>query len=113
MTCNMTCDMISDKKYYINMDLENKRLLNKAEFISLLKKYDFINNSIRSFSKLYGIHYNTVSKYLRENNIKYNKKKSNLIRERDVTGKFVISQSIRNNDDEDKIKKILTPFIQN
>jgi hypothetical protein len=63
----------------------------KQDFIKLLVNYDFINNSIRSFSKKYNVHYNTVSKYLRENNICYNRKETNLERIRDVNGKFILS----------------------
>ena len=71
-------------------------MLVKKDFIDLLKNYDFINNSIRSFSKKYNIHYNTVSKYLRENDIQYNRKESELERKRDASGKFSISVAIEN-----------------
>lgn len=71
----------------------SKQKITKEEFLQLLKNYDFTNNSIRSFSKLYGVHYNTVAKYLRENNIKYNRKESNIIRPRNPNGKFSLSIS--------------------
>ena len=57
----------------------SKQKITKVEFLQLLKNYDFTNNSIQSFSKLYGVHYNTVAKYLRENNINYNRKSTCLI----------------------------------
>ena len=53
----------------------SKQKITKEEFLQLLKNYDFTNNSIRSFSKLYGVHYNTVAKYLRENKINQKKRK--------------------------------------
>ena len=71
----------------------SKQKITKVEFLQLLKNYDFTNNSIQSFSKLYGVHYNTVEKYLRENNIKYNRKESNIIRPRNQNGKVSLSIS--------------------
>lgn len=71
----------------------SKQKITKEEFLQLLKNYDFTNNSIRSFSKLYGVHYNTVAKYLRDNNINYNRKESNIIRSRNPNGKFSLSIS--------------------
>ena len=71
----------------------SKQKITKEEFLQLLKSYDFINNSIRSFSKLYGVHYNTVTKYLRENDINYNRKESKIVRFRSPNGKFSLSIS--------------------
>jgi len=71
----------------------SKQKITKEEFLQLLKSYDFINNSIRSFSKLYGVHYNTVTKYLRENDINYNRKESKIVRLRSPKGKFSLSIS--------------------
>ena len=90
----------------------SRQKITKEEFLQLLKHYNFTNNSIRSFSKLYGVHYNTVAKYLRENNINYNRKESNIIRPRNPNGKFSLSISIQsrvvprktNEDPEQKIQ---------
>ena len=73
----------------------SQQKITKEEFLQLLKHYNFTNNSVRSFSKLYGVHYNTVAKYLRENNINYNRKESNIIRPRNPNGKFSLSISIQ------------------
>ena len=74
----------------------SQQKITKEEFLQLLKQYNFTNNSVRSFSKLYRVHYNTVAKYLRENNINYNRKESNIIRPRNPNGKFSLSISIQN-----------------
>ena len=79
--------------------------ITKEEFLQLLKQYNFTNNSVRSFSKLYGVHYNTVAKYLRENNINYNRKESNIIRSRNPNGKFSLSISIQSRNVPQKINK--------
>jgi hypothetical protein len=76
-------------------------MVTKQELINLLKQYDFINNSIGSFSLKYGVSSKTISKYLRENNIPYNRKETSIERDRDNSGKFIFSKYKK---DDDRIK---------
>lgn len=63
--------------------------MEKEKLISILKSYDFINNSMYKFSKEYGISYSTVKKYLVQNNIKHRQNKQGLVRYREH-GKFAL-----------------------
>lgn len=44
------------------------------EFVQLLRTYNFVNKSVRSFAQEYGVSPKTVTKYLRENDIPYQKR---------------------------------------
>lgn len=77
--------------------------ITKERLVEMLKDYDFMNNSIRSFSKKYNINCKTVSKYLREYNINYNQKHSVIARHRDVTGRYCLPA---NDNKETKTKTI-------
>lgn len=72
-------------------------LKRKNEIIILMKSYDFKNKSIKSFSELYGPSTRTISRYLNEYNIEYNKSNKKIIRERDVNGQFLPNLKIKIN----------------
>ena len=77
--------------------------MNKNEFIDLLKEYDFVNNSVKSFSEMYNICSKTVIKYLKIENIKYNNQKGLItIRNRDVNGRYCLNTKKFKQDDDIK-----------
>lgn len=66
-----------------------EKLKRKNEIIDLMKSYDFKKNTIKSFSELYGPSTRTISRYLNEYHLDYNRSKKNILRERDVNGQFL------------------------
>lgn len=61
------------------------------DFIELLKKYDFVHNSVKSFCDHYKVNVKTTLKHLRQNGIRYNRKAVLNPPTRDVTGKFCLT----------------------
>jgi hypothetical protein len=76
--------------------------MNKTEIIKLMKEYDFVNNTKKSFAKKYNISSKTVSNYIKEFGIKCKKSGVNVDRNRDIFGKFAYGLSERNDTSSNK-----------
>lgn len=82
----------------------------KEYIIERMYEYDFKNNSINSFAKIYNISSKAVSKYLKEYSIPYNKKIKGIKIKRDNFGKFCLDDSCiatKSNQSHGNIKNIV------
>ncbi len=66
--------------------------ITKENICKKLKTYDFENNSIKSFADSFGISSKTVKRYLKECNIRVNKRNIIQSHKRDCTGKFCLKR---------------------
>ena len=86
--------------------------MNINEFIDLLKEYNFINNSVKSFSERNNVCCKTIIKYLKIENIKYNNQKGIItIKNRDANGRSVIGR-INNSNTKETSKQTTTNYIK-
>ena len=67
--------------------------ITKENICKKLKTYDFENNSIKSFADSFGISSKTVKRYLKECNIRVNKRNIIQSHKRDYTGKFCLKRN--------------------
>lgn len=77
--------------------------MEKEKLISILKSYDFMNNSMTKFSKEYGVSLSTVKKYLVENQIKHRVNKTGIIRYRE-NGRFAFKPEIKEKINQNNVK---------
>jgi hypothetical protein len=84
--------------------------MNKDEIIKLIKEYDFIINSKTSFANKYNISTKTVSNYIKEFNINCKKSGVTIVRDRDISGKFIYKSNTNKNILENNKSEVLNNY---